>query len=124
MTAVALLCRIFLGQDPEEHPVLRKQADLLLRVPPVWDPDGFGCDMYAWYYGAYAMFQMGGRHWKAWKPALREAVVETQRRDGDLAGSWDPAGPWGYSGGRVYSTALMTLCLEVYFRYGRVLGGR
>mgnify|MGYP000337542782 CR=1 FL=1 len=31
---------------------------------------------------------------------------------------------WGWSGGRVYSTALMVLCLEVYFRYGKVLGAR
>ena len=39
-------------------------------------------------------------------------------------GSWDPLDPWGEEGGRVYSTALMVLCLEVYFRYGKVLGSR
>jgi hypothetical protein len=37
------------------------------------------------------------------------------------AGSWDPSGPWGTAGGRVYSTALLTLCLEVTYRYERVL---
>ena len=57
---------------------------------------------------------MGGRHWKAWNKALKPAVVDSQRRDGDFMGSWDPAGPWGFEGGRVYSTALMALCLEVY----------
>ena len=30
--------------------------------------------------------------------------------------------PWGDEGGRVYSTALLTMCLEVYYRYGRVFG--
>ena len=55
---------------------------------------------------------------------MKPAVIETQRRDGDEKGSWDPVGPWGYAGGRVYATALMTLCMEVYFRYGRVLGAR
>jgi hypothetical protein len=41
--------------------------------------------------------------------------VDSQRQDGDEKGSWDPgACPWGSVGGRVYSTALMALCLEVY----------
>ena len=120
MTAVALLCRFFLGQDPEATPIMSKQADLLAKLPPVWEPDAHGCDMYAWYYATYAMFQMGGRHWKAWKKSLGPAIAESQRTDGHLEGSWDPAGPWGYSGGRVYATALMTLCLEVEQRYTRV----
>ena len=124
MTAVSLLCRIFLGQDPDEDPILVKQADLLRRNLPEWDPDGFGCDMYYWYYGTYAMYQMGGKHWRAWQKSLKHAVVDTQRKDGDYKGSWDPVGPWGYSGGRVYSTAIMTLSLEVYFRYSQVIGAR
>jgi hypothetical protein len=83
-----------------------------------------GCDMYYWYYGSYAMFQMGGRHWKAWNKAMKTAVLDSQRQDGAHLGSWDPVGPWGMKGGRVYSTASMVLCLEVYFRYGKVLGAR
>ena len=124
MTAVALLSRIFLGQTPEEYPILKTQADLLKRTPPEWDPEGFGCDMYYWYYGTYAMFQLGGGYWKSWNQAMKKAVLESQRKDGDEKGSWDPVGPWGHSGGRVYSTAMMTLCLEVYFRYSQVLGAR
>ena len=80
--------------------------------------------MYYWYYGTYAMYQMGGKHWRAWQKSLKHAVVDTQRKDGDYKGSWDPIGPWGYSGGRVYSTAIMTLSLEVYFRYAQVIGAR
>ena len=124
MTAVGLLCRFFLGQDPQENGDMERHADLLLHALPAWDPEGLGCDMYAWYYGSYAMFQMGGRHWKRWSTAMEGAVLESQRQDAHYAGSWDPVGPWGYSGGRVYSTALMVLCLEVYFRYGRLLGTR
>ena len=124
MTAVGLLCRIFLGQDPREEPLLVQHADLLRRTLPVWDPDGLGCDMYYWYYGTYAMFQMGGNHWKTWNAAMKTAVLDSQRLDGDERGSWDPVCPWGYAGGRVYSTALMTLCLEVYFRYTRLLAAR
>ena len=80
--------------------------------------------MYYWYYGTYAMYQMGGRHWRDWSRALEPVLLESQRRDGDFAGSWDPVGPWGFSGGRVYSTALMALCLQVQHRYSRVLGAR
>ena len=72
----------------------------------------------------YATYQLGGREWAVWSRAMEPAIVGSQRRDGDQKGSWDPVGPWGHVGGRVYSTALMTLCLEVYYRYGRVLGGR
>jgi hypothetical protein len=69
------------------------------------------------------MFQVGGPGWASWNSKLQAAVVETQRGDGNFAGSWDNIDPWGEDGGRVYSTALMTLCMEVYYRYPRVFGG-
>jgi len=124
MTAVALLCRFFLGQDPKDVPVMEQHADLMLRSLPEWDSKGMTNDMYYWYYGSYAMYQMGGKHWKAWNEAMKKAVLQSQRKDGDSKGSWDPNGPWGHAGGRVYSTASMVLCLEVYFRYAKVLGAR
>jgi hypothetical protein len=55
---------------------------------------------------------------------MKTAVLDSQRQDGAHYGSWDAVGPWGMKGGRVYSTATMVLCLEVYFRYGKVLGAR
>ena len=125
LTAVGLLCRFFLGQDPDDHPIMGRHADLLRQRLPEWDPDGCGTDMYYWYYGSYAMFQMGGkRYWEPWNKAMKKAIAESQRQDGSARGSWDPIGPWGYAGGRVYSTATMILCLEVYYRYAKVLGAR
>ena len=125
MTAVGLLCRVFMGQtDPDEHPVLATHGDLMLRSLPAWDPDGFGNDMYYWYYGTYAMYQLGGAHWRRWEAAMKPAILDSRRTDGDRKGSWDPSGPWGFSGGRVYSTALMALSIEVYFRYSRLTGAR
>jgi len=129
MTAVGLLSRFFLGQEPRalggEDEIMDRHAELLLTSLPKWDPDGRGCDMYYWYYGSYAMYQMGGsRWWAPWNKAMKQAVVDSQRADGDLTGSWDPVGPWGSIGGRVYSTALMVLSLEVYYRYARILGAR
>ena len=124
LTAVGLLCRFFLGQTPDDSPTMHSQADLLAQAPPLWDPEAGDCDMYYWYYGSYAMFQMGGRHWKEWNKAMKSAVVDSQRRDGAAHGSWDPVGPWGPQGGRVYATALMVLSLEVYYRYARLTGAR
>ena len=132
LTAVTLLCRFFLGQNPEDDAsYMNKHADLLLKTLPEWDKDGLSNDMYYWYYGSYAMFQMGNKkggakenYWEKWRKAMEPAVLGSQRKDGASKGSWDPIGPWGYSGGRVYSTATMVLCLEVYFRYARVLGAR
>jgi hypothetical protein len=125
MTAVALLSRVFLGQDPDTTPMMRKHAELLRKKLPRWDPDGLSIDLYYWYYGSYAMYQLGGRDWEVWNKALKDAVVGSQRKDGDEKGSWDAApDAWGFSGGRVYTTALGVLCLEVYYRYARVLGGR
>ena len=78
MTAVGLLSRFFLGQEPRalggEDGIMDRHAELLLTSLPKWDPDGRGCDMYYWYYGSYAMFQMGGRHWKEWNEAMKKAA--------------------------------------------------
>jgi hypothetical protein len=53
---------------------------------------------------------------------MRDVLVEHQSREGDLAGSWDPKGDnWAATGGRVYTTALGALCLEVYYRYSEAL---
>jgi hypothetical protein len=51
-------------------------------------------------------------------------VVRHQRTDGDERGSWDPVDSWGAEGGRVYATALLTLSLEVYYRYEKAHGSR
>jgi hypothetical protein len=48
---------------------------------------------------------------------MQVRLLALQRADGDLAGTWDPDAIWGGYGGRIYSTALATLCLEVYYRY-------
>ena len=95
MTAVGLLCRIFLGQKPEENPVMAKHAELIKSKPPVYDPDGFGSDLYSWYYGTYALFQMGGAqaaHWGLIKgeripnPLVTEFIGRNYAHDGD--GRW------------------------------------
>ena len=133
LTAVALLCRIFMTdstevkrwQDHPEYESLRKQADLVLAKRPKWDEEDGSIDMYFWYYGTFAMNQWGGKHWQQWEKALAGTLLPNQHRDDEhdnLFGSWDPVGAWGEEGGRVYSTAICALMLEVYYRYARVPG--
>ena len=84
-------------------------------------------NLYYWYYGTLAMFQYGGDRWQTWNESLRDLLVADQIRTGPMAGTWDPKGDeWGLHGGRMYSTAMATMCLEVYYRYLPLykMGGR
>jgi hypothetical protein len=124
MTAVGLFARFFLGQDPAKTPAMPKAADLLLLQPPAWDEAGGRVDHYAWYYASYALFQMGGKRWTAWQKQLEPTLLKKQHRDpkdGNRFGSWDPDCAWGEDGGRVYSTAILALCLQANYRYSRLL---
>jgi len=124
LTAVGLFCRFFMNQDPKEKPVMKAAANLLRSKPPVWDEKSGSIDHYYWYYATYALFQYGGSHWTDWQKKLETAVVKNQHRDKgkkNLIGSWDPIGAWGEDGGRVYSTAILTLTLEAYYRYSRLV---
>ena len=126
MTAVGMLCRIFggnmLGKLDEQAGMLGKSASLLRAKPPKWDKNAGTIDFYYWYYGTFAMYQMGGEDWKVWREHLVKALVENQRTEGCEKGSWDPQyGPWGDSGGRVYSTALAALSIEAFYRYENIL---
>lgn len=112
MTAEALVCRLLLGLPPA-HPAAREAGDSLLAELP-----GEGVpNRYYWYYATMAMYQLQGSHWELWNRALQKTLLATQRRDGTLAGSWDPTTRWDGYGGRVYATALATLCLEAYYRF-------
>jgi hypothetical protein len=112
MTAEALVCWQFLGM-PREHPAGNEAGDYLLGELP-----GRGeANLYYWYYATLGMYQLQGAYWARWNDALQTTLVDSQRTSGPLAGSWDPVTLWDGYGGRVYSTALSALCLEVYYRF-------
>lgn len=48
---------------------------------------------------------------------MQLALLESQRIGGCEDGSWDSISQWGDRGGRVYSTALAAMTLEVYCRF-------
>jgi hypothetical protein len=112
MTAEAAMCRIFL--NAENSPGALDEAVSFVRE----ELPGMGrTNYYYWYYGTIAMFQRQGPAWNDWNAAMQQRLLSLQRADGDLVGTWDPDAIWGGYGGRIYSTALATLCLEVYYRY-------
>ncbi len=132
MTAVGLYARTTLGFRMNDR-FATHQIERLRREPPDLDSfrntrsDGLHSEYY-WYYGSLALFHVGGDSWQEWNRALRNTVMEYQERPKTpkgkrkhAYGSW-PAfgrgwGKWGRTGGRVYSTAINTLTLEIYYRY-------
>jgi hypothetical protein len=112
MTAEALVCRFFIQEDLQQ-PTIDEAADYLVAELP-----GFGKpNLYCWYYATLGLYQLQDERWQRWNRALQHQLISSQRNAGPLAGSWDPATVWGGCGGRVYSTAMAALCLEVYYRY-------
>ncbi|MCH2129233.1 MAG: hypothetical protein MK179_08830 [Pirellulaceae bacterium] len=112
MTAEAMLCRLFLYPDPDQAALQEAMSHLSEQLP------GQGrANLYYWYYATLALHQLGGETWDRWNTALQETLLNSQRQQGNLTGSWDADTAWGSYGGRVYSTAMATLCLESYYRY-------
>jgi hypothetical protein len=112
MSAEALVCWEFLGL-PSEHPACGEASELLLGELP-----GAGlCNLYYWYYATLGMYQLQGDSWERWNDALRKTLITRQVQEGQMAGSWEGDDLWGCHGGRLYTTALATLTLEVYYRF-------
>ena len=118
MTAEALVCRIFLAAEDSSAAQSEAAAFLMEEVPT-----RESMNLYYWYYGTVAMFQRHGEDWNRWNVAMQRELLARQRHDGKHVGSWDPDNLWGNYGGRVYSTAMAALCLEVYYRYLPLYGG-
>lgn len=110
MTAEALATRLLLGEKiPAAE--LREAEEYLLRQPP-----GIGRDnYYSWYYTSLALHQLQDDAWRTWNAAMKRHLLARQESNG----SWPPDSEWGGYGGRVYTTALGSLCLEVYYRHQR-----
>ena len=111
MTAEALFCQQMLG-FPRDSDANTESVAFLMRNPPRISDTNY----YYWYYGTLAMYQYGGKPWQDWNGTVRDLLVDQQIQTGPMTGTWDPNDEWGRYGGRLYSTALATLTLEVYYR--------
>lgn len=113
MTAEGLLCRQYTGW-PRDHEGMQDGVSWMLYFHP---PDRDQPNIYYWYYATQVLHHYGGAEWHAWNPQMRNLLVDTQVKRGEMGGSWHPRGPHAHQGGRIYMTALALLTLEVYYRH-------
>ncbi len=122
MTAEALYCRLVLQQAVGTNLVERAADEAsteLLATPPTAER----VNLYYWYYATLALHhrqlanEKATAAWRTWNDAMIAALKQTQVASGDDAGSWNSNTLWGGYGGRVYTTAMAAMCLEVYYRY-------
>ncbi|QDV42998.1 hypothetical protein Enr13x_28500 [Stieleria neptunia] len=109
-TAIALTLLIYLGQTPG-HSLFDEAIDKLAEEGPTLT------NVYHDYYATLALHHFRHRQWESWNDRLRDHLVRTQATEGHEAGSWHFRDRWGDVGGRVYTTAMCALTLEVYYRF-------
>jgi hypothetical protein len=129
MTAEAMASRLLLGYPMTAAAAEEGQRMLLTNLPGRSEEN-----LYYWYYATLAMYQLRGDKsdtnmkavsavysseaaWSQWNDAIKQQLCSTQVPRGPAEGSWNPSCVWGDYGGRVYSTAMACMCLEVYYRY-------
>jgi len=125
MTAEAIASRLLLGFPIAPQAAEEGQLMLLSNLPGSSEEN-----LYYWYYATLAMYQLQGDienaanknsptelAWERWNESLKQKLCSTQISLGPQEGSWNPSCVWGRHGGRVYSTAVACMCLEVYYRY-------
>lgn len=124
---IGLVCGIFQG---------RQAGDVMLETLANYEmkyhlPTTYPMNNYYAYYDTLAFFQMGGERWQVWNRTVRDLLVKNQRAEPGSCfdGSWDPGTHFSAKEtGRLLSTALNCLSLEVYYRYAQVkdhaLGGK
>lgn len=114
MTAEAAFSYMLLGKQLSEAEQ-KEACDYLLAHPP----DRGTHNYYYWYYASLALMQLQNEAWEKWNAKMRDFLRKLQRRQGSHEGSWEPDSKYARRNyaGRIYTTTLATLTLEVYYRY-------
>jgi len=127
LTAVGLLCRYYSsGWGPNNASMAEGVEGLLKRQPK----KGGQLDMYYYYYATQVVHFFEGDEWKTWNEGplvngkreggMRDWLISLQvRKDGTPNhGSWDAdAAHIGRACGRLGTTCMVLLTLEVYYRH-------
>jgi len=108
-----VLIYLLAGKRGLPSAAVAKIRDRRLSTPPAWDPDSGSIDMASWYFASMMTAAISPSYAAKWQRALGPELLANQRPDG----AWPPDGVWGRDGGPVYSTAILTLCLESPYLY-------
>jgi outer membrane biosynthesis protein TonB len=122
MTAEALYCRLMIEDlsGAKLPDVAATEATTQLLASP---PGADRMNLYYWYYATLALHHRQNASdaatsaWRTWNESMTATLTKAQARSGKDAGSWDSNQIWGGYGGQIYTTAMATMCLEVYYRY-------
>jgi hypothetical protein len=120
MTAVGLLCRVYLGANPRNPSIVAGLKYLQQNgAPPVER-------IYYQYYATLLMRHLGGDAWKQWnlgpdgdgKNGIRDWLLEKADQGDKIpeqAGTWMIQGD--FNGGRLMVTSMALMSLESYYRF-------
>ncbi|QDU91394.1 hypothetical protein Pla175_48160 [Pirellulimonas nuda] len=120
MTSVGLLCRMYMGVK-QDDPGLIAGAKRIAKAGPSAD------DYYYNYYASQVLFQHTegrGPMWDTWNEKMRDQLVNQQEMRGHLKGSWFVPDRHNDRAGRLYTTSLAAMTLEVYYRYLPIYGAK
>ena len=116
LSAAGLLTRQYLGWTKDTRELEAGCRYLMENLPPE-SGDQLGA-IYYYYYATQVLHHMEGSAFDLWNHRMREHLIRTQGKKGHAEGSWSPEGAdWGKQGGRLYTTSLALMTLEVYYRH-------
>ncbi len=110
VTSMALLSRMYLGWG-------RDDGDMRAGIALI-DRSTSTENYYTNYFATQVMKNWGGPEWDRWNIRVRDNLIARQETNGPGKGSWAPPDRADYSksGGRLLTTCLATLTLQVYYR--------
>ena len=127
LTSIGLLSRYYFNAWGPAHPGMIDGVGGLMKNSPA--ASGGLKNMYYYYYATQVVHYFGGDDWVTWnegpkaadgtrKGGMRDWFINQQIKKDANNGSWDPeAGFIGSSCGRLGTTAMCVLTLEVYYRH-------
>jgi hypothetical protein len=127
LTAIGLLCRYYVDDWRAETAGFNDGTKGLMKRAPI-NPQNRQLDLYYYYYATQVVRYHGGDEWKTWnegtlkdgmrKGGMADWLITLQDRGAANRGSWKPEPGWiGQHCGRLGTTCLCLLTLEVYYRY-------
>jgi hypothetical protein len=109
-TAIGLTLMLYFREYPRQLELQRALTQLAEAGPTL-------TNVYHDYYATLALHHARHDLWPGWNRTLRDHLVKSQATEGHERGSWYFEDKWGAIGGRLYTTAMSAMTLEIYYRY-------